>query len=209
MARLELFHRLLRAEPDARETQRAVIRYADVPNQKIKRWHWQSRLRALLPSFSFGRDFDQSNNLDIDRGSTSERDSYITGPDDWSRGWDWDVTWGLDDLIWSSNQTAIDSREKLMVDLRHDFLGEVTRVFYERRRLQMETALLPSATAAEHFGKLLRLEELTSLLDAMTDGFFSQRVRAAYAANPEFGTLWEYAPANSSTNQTNNSLSTT
>ena len=193
--RLELFQMLLRAEPDARATQRAVIRYANVPNQKIKRWQWQSRVRALLPSFSFGRDFGKSNNLDIDRGSTSDRDFYISGPEDWSRGWDWDVTWGLDDLIWSSNQTSIDSREKLMVDLRHDLLGEVTRIFYERRRLQMETALLPSANAAEYFGKLLRLEELTALLDAMTDGFFSQRVRAVYATNPEFATLWEYEEA--------------
>ncbi len=189
---LKLFHRLLRAEPRMRETLDAMVRYMNLSNSKTQRWHWQSRLRALVPSFSYGRDFDRSNNIDIDRGSTSEPDQYIFGPEDFSRGWDWDISWDLGDLIWNTAQTSIDSRDKLMVDLRRDMLAEVTHLFHERRRLQAEILFQPSAAPLPHMEKLIRLDELTALLDGLTGGYFAPRVAAVYEREPELAALWNY-----------------
>lgn len=187
-----LFRSLIQKEPSALEIQQAVIRYANLKNGKIKRWHLESRLSALLPSLNFGKDFSSGNSIDLDRGGTNDPDVYIDGPQEKNKGWDVSVDWDFKDFIWSSSQTSIDSREKLMVDLRQDLLSEVTRIYFERRRLQMDLVFTPSDSERGHFEKLIRMDELTSLLDAMTDGFMQKRLFEIYAHHPEFNGLWEY-----------------
>lgn len=183
---LSLFRELLSLEPSAREVQKRVIRYANVSNGKIKRWHAESRLAGILPTFSFGKNFDRGTSLSTYSGK------YITGPEDVNRGWDADVSWDLGDMIYSSDQTSIDSREKLMVELRNDFLAEATRIYYERRRLQIDLIYTPPVSEQEHLENLLRLDELTALLDGMTNGFFLKRLEKLYDEKPTFNELWAY-----------------
>lgn len=184
---LALFKQLLILEPSAREVQKKVVRYANVSNAKIQRWHAGSRLAAMLPNFSFSKNMDRSASISTYSGK------YITGPEDVSKGWDTGVSWNLGDMIYSSDQTSIDSREKLMVELRNDILSEATRIYYERRRLQIDTVFQPSATQQEHLERLLRIDELTSLLDGMTDGFFGKRLEHIYEEKPELNRLWVFA----------------
>ena len=162
---LALFKDLISLEPSAREVHKRVIKYADVSNSKIKRWHTLSRLAGALPSFSFGKDLSRSASVSTYSGK------FITGPDDISKGWDGDVSWDLGDMVYSTDQTSIDSREKMMVELRGDLLSEATRIYYERRRLQIDLIFTPPISEQEHLENLLRLDELTALLDGMTDGF--------------------------------------
>jgi hypothetical protein len=117
---------------------------------------------------------------------------FITGPEDVNKTFDTDLSWNLGDMLYSSDQTSIDSREKLMVELRNNLLSEATRIYYERRRLQIGLLFTPSSSEREHLENLLRLDELTTLLDGMTDGFFSKRLAQAYDARPELIRLWEY-----------------
>ena len=187
-----LFQRLTLFEPSARELQQAVVRHNDLSPGKIKRWQWASRIRALVPDFSFGRDFSKSNSVDIDRRGTNEPDFYISGPDDLSRGWDMDVSWDLGNLIWDSAQTSIDSRSKIDAEYRNDLLAEATRVYYERRRLQMEILFGPATIEWEHLQKLIRMQELTSLLDGMSGGFMAKRLEKMYAEHPELNALWDF-----------------
>ncbi len=133
-----------------------------------------------MPSFSIGTDYGRSNNVDLDRGSTTTPDVYISGPDDTDEGWDMDLRWNLSDMIWSSSQTSIDSREKLMVELRNELVADMTRIYYERRRLQMEILFSGTASAKEHFEKLMRMDELTALLDGMTGGHMSEHLSRIY-----------------------------
>jgi hypothetical protein len=189
---MNLFKQLISREPSVQELHRAVIHYTNLKNSKTKRWQIASRISSLLPNLSFGKDFSQTNNVDIDRGSTTDRDQFIFGPDDIDRDWSFDVGWDLGDLIWSSNQTSIDSREKLMVELRNDVVAEATRIYYERRRLQMDLLLNPSSDPQDHYERLLRIEELTSLLDGMSGGFFSGRLSQLYISNPEMKSIWDF-----------------
>lgn len=186
------FNKLLRLEPSARDIHKRVIRYSDTGNGKIKRWHAQSRIAAILPSLSAGKDWGASNNIDLDRAGTNDPDRFIDGPWDRDRGADVSVSWDLGDFIFSSSQTSIDSRSKLMVDQRNDLLSEATRLFYERRRLQAEIIHSLSADEAAHLERLLRLDELTSLIDALTDGYLSKRLEGIYNANPELEEIWQY-----------------
>ncbi len=187
---LFLFKRLIELEPNARELHKKVIRYANVSNGKIKRWHMTSRLAGLVPTVSYGRDFSSANNIDLDRGGTNDADRFISGPNDTNSGWDARVAWNLGDAIYSSNQTSIDSREKMMVELRNDLLSEATRIYYERRRLQIGLIFNPSTSEQDHLENLLRLDELTALLDSLTNGFFTERLERIYDEHPELNTLW-------------------
>ena len=191
--KISMLRSLFILEPTALDVQKSVIKYANVKNSKIKRWHWGSRLSALVPSFSFGKNFSASNNIDLDRMSSSVPDVYINGPDDINRSWDMDVDWDFGDFLYSSAHTSIDSREKSMVDLRNDLLSEAMRIYYERRRLQIEIVFSLPSSKQEHLEKLLRMDELTSLLDAMTDGFFSVRLTQIYKRNLELSQLWDFS----------------
>ncbi|HTL48386.1 MAG TPA: hypothetical protein VL688_10055 [Verrucomicrobiae bacterium] len=190
--KLELFHRLLKLEPSARDIQSAVVRYSNTGSQKTKRWQWESRLKALVPQFSVGKNYSRGNSVDIDRGSTTDADRYILGPDNLDRDIDVDVSWDLKDFIWSSDQTSIDSREKLMIELRHDMVSEATRLYHERRRLQMEIFFTPASGEMDHVLRQVRLDEITALLDGMTGGYLSQALDRLYDENPAFMRLWEY-----------------
>jgi len=118
--------------------------------------------------------------------------------------WDASVTWDFADLVWSSDQTSIDVRSRSMVKLREDILEQVTEFYFERRRLQMaileesssdaqilsstsdlqngEAAYEERSEAENSFGlgvvkqRQLRIDELTALIDALTDGKFSKQV---------------------------------
>lgn len=189
-----LFKKLIALEPTVRKVQQDVIRYNDLQNSKIKRWHTESRLKSLLPDISFGRDESRSNSIDLDRGTTSDADVYITGPPSEDFNWDLNVGWNLGDLVYSSDQTSIDNRGKLMVDLRHDLLGEATRIYYERRRLQMETFFSPAESEQFHYERLMRLDELTALLDGMTGGKFGETIMNISEKHPELDGLWVFQP---------------
>ena len=159
-------------EPGIREVHEIAIKYAEVHPDKIKQWRSAAGKKALLPTVSFGMDRYVTDYWHWDAGQN---------PDVLQKGDDvisWDVTmkWDLGNLIWSSDQTSIDTRSRLMVQLRGDILDEVTRTYFERRRLMIESRLFPSDNLKEKIDKELRINELTAGLDAMTGGRFSENI---------------------------------
>lgn len=160
-------------EPSISAVQAAAVRYAEVHPDKIAGWRRAAARKALLPTLSFDTDLDKDRNVDVDRGGTGDPDRFIVGPEEESFAWSFDVSWNLGELIWNDDQTSIDSRSKLMVELREDILNQVTHLYYERRRLQAEIALSPTGDLAVQIEKDLRLQELTAQLDALTGGFLT------------------------------------
>ena len=159
-------------EPSVQDVHEMVTAYADVNKDKIDRWKRQARVRAFVPEVSLGLDRDATDLYHWDTGSS---------PDELQKGdemvaWDVALQWDLADVIWSSDQTSIDSRSKMMVELRGDLLDQATRLYFERRRLQIERAQIPegdpSAWQAE-----MRIDELTAMLDAMTGRAFSRQLQ--------------------------------
>lgn len=188
--RWKLLTQLIQAEPTVGMIQKQAVRYANVNNWKTRRWQWASRFRALIPSLSVGKSFSKADTLDLDRGGTNDPDRYIIGPPDTSRNWNFDLNWNLSDFIWNTAQTSIDSREKLMVELRDDILSEATRLYFERRRTQVEFILQPPDNPLDWIQHLLRIEELTANLDALTGGFFTKELNNLYFQHPELQELW-------------------
>jgi hypothetical protein len=166
-------------EPGIGQVQEAAIRLAEVQPEKIQHWRRQAHLRALLPSFDIDFDRDRDTFVTSIGSTTNPAFDRIVQADDPSRSLGFSLTWDLADLIWSSDQTSIDARSRLMVQLRDDILDEVTRHYYERRRLQIALMTEPPATPKERLDKELRIEELTALIDGLTGGWFSAQVRQA------------------------------
>ncbi len=171
-----LFSRF-QSEPAIREIQNAAILYAEVHPKKIEEWRAAASRRAILPTVSLGSKLSRDRRVDVDRGGTNDPDKFITGPDDKNFDWSVSVSWNLGDLIWNNDQTSIDSRSKLMVELRDDILNEVTHLYYERRRLQMEMLTAADTGTPDRLEKEIRLEELTAGIDALTGGYLSQRLK--------------------------------
>ena len=161
-------------EPNINEVMDMAINYAEVYPGKISQWRSQVKFKALLPKVNFGIDRGASDTYEI---YTSSSNSYwVDGPRDTSDGWDLSLSWDLSDLIWNPSQTTIDIRSKLMVQLRDDILDEVTRSYFERRRLQIELLTGPPAELPLLLTKRLRIQELTANIDGLTGGDFSKSI---------------------------------
>ncbi len=166
-------------EPDIRQVQQAAVLYAEVHPDKIRAWRQAAARKALFPDLSLNADMSHDQNVDLDRGGTGDPDKFILGPEEKSRDWSVGVSWDLGDLVWNGDQTSIDVRSRLMVELRQDILNEVTHLYFERRRLQIEMSLAPPRELPLELEKKVRLEELTAEIDALTDGFLTQHLSNA------------------------------
>ena len=163
-------------DPTITDIQNAAIVYAEVYPGKIEAWRKAAAQRAFLPTLSVGGKMSQDQRIDIDRGGTGDPDKFILGPQEQNADWSATLNWNLGDLIWNNDQTSIDTRSRLMVELRNDVLNEVTHLYYERRRLEVEMALASTRDLSVEIEKKLRLEELTAGIDALTGGFLSKKL---------------------------------
>ncbi|MBF0522847.1 MAG: hypothetical protein HQL24_07325 [Candidatus Omnitrophica bacterium] len=169
-------------EPSVQAVHEMAVDYAEVSAQKIKTWREEAAKKAWLPSVSLGASHDRNRTTsDSIWGTYTGGGQYYRGPNDRTvyRNWGWDVSlsWDLGDIVWTSDQTSIDSRSKMMVELRGDILDQVTRLYFERRRAQME---MTNATAEDDATKIdqeLRIQELTALIDGLTGGKFSLAIK--------------------------------
>ncbi len=161
-------------EPDIRQVQQAAIRYAEVEPEKIKKWRRQAAHKALLPTLSVGIDRDTGDLWHWEGGSSTKPEDDVLRRGRDSIGWDVSLSWNLGELIWNDDQTSIDVRSRLMVELRDDILDEVTKLYFERLRIKAELDNLAIEDRKKRFEKELRLRELTANLDALTGGYFSE-----------------------------------
>jgi len=159
-----------KGEPSISDVQKAAIKYAEVHPDKIKEWRESAKKKALLPNVAIGLDRYVTDLLHWDSGTNP--DTFQKGKD--AVSWDITMTWNMGELIWNDDQTSIDTRSKLMVELRDDIMNEITRTYFERRRLQIEMLASPPQDLKLSLEKELRLQELTADIDALTGGYFSK-----------------------------------
>jgi len=167
-------------EPTIEEIREAAMSYAEVQPEKIEGWRKAAAKKALLPDLRFA--FDKNKAWQSSTYFYSTKDEKFKDDDitrDRNDAWSVSLTWQLGDLIWNDAQTSIDTRSKLMVELRDDILNEVTRLFFERRRMQIEMLLSPHEDIKEKIDKELRLQELTADIDALTGSYLSKRIAQA------------------------------
>jgi hypothetical protein len=161
-------------EPSIQALQKRVIDYAEVAPEKIARWRQQARWRAFVPSLNLTLDRDWDGN--VTSSSSQGISRFFVGPDEESSGVGFSLNWDLGDFVWSTDQTSIDVRSRLMVQLRQDLLEEATRLYFERRKLIVEFEAHPSHDPLLNRERQIRIQELTAYLDAISGGWFSREM---------------------------------
>lgn len=163
------------SEPSIQDVQQMAMQYTHTHRDQVEKWLWASKNSAWLPELKlryyyqdqFGQDFDYADGgaIDLQQGDTDVRwQAYV------------EVRWRLDDLVMSSEQIRVISETQDVVKLRDKVLSEVTRVYFDRRRLQVDMLLNPTKDLEARVENQLRLMELTAEVDAYTGGAFSSAV---------------------------------
>ncbi len=171
-------------EPAIDEVQSWAASVARVDPRSVGRWLADARRFAALPEvrleYGFGDDwssdydsFDAFGNPPTTEEAATEqvRTSAGTG-----RSQDVGVkaTWDLPSLLMSSERLRAIDQAIDAAKLRGTLLEEVTRLYFARRRLQVDMLLAPRLDAQGRVEDALKLEELTAQLDAFTGGRFRE-----------------------------------
>ena len=182
------------AEPTVRQVQQWSANYANIDPERVKRWLTQSSTFATLPQlqleFRLRNDFDQGFDY-FDEVGLDPRDPqghYFPVIQDADQGQTQEMkvklVFDLDKLVMSSERIRVINEAQDIVKLRDQVLGEVTRLYFERRRLQAERLLAPKSDPLALVKEELRLMELTANIDALTGGAFSAAVARGSAVAP-------------------------
>lgn len=169
----------LKQEPSVREVQEAALRYFRVNTDQVNSMRSRASMKAALPVLEVSGGFTRT-----DLGEDTKNFEKIVGPtagnpqglwiDRAADGDGFDIrgklSWNFPQLVFNAEELDVASLAGLVEGL----LKESTRLYYMRRRLQVDMILTPPADQASLLTKQLRLEELTGLIDAMTGGWFSE-----------------------------------
>lgn len=169
-------------EPDIRAVQGMAQEYTMTRPQLVQNWLKASKRAFLLPSMSltYRKELDLMERdewADVDTETKAWQDEWerredtVTGENDDT--YQVSLRWRLDKLVMSSEQIRVISESQDVVKLRDKVLDEVTRLYFDRRRLQVDLLLNPAGDLKKQLEDELRLQEMTANLDALTGGSFS------------------------------------
>lgn len=163
------------SEPSITEVQQAALAFFNVAPDTVEGLRGRAAWKAVLPeinvrfrqgtttadnqTFGLGTGAVEPQSRDDARGDVSE--VQISG------------TWNLPRLLFNPEVLDVSSAAAL----QESVIKEITRLYYTRRRLQVDLLLDPPRDAATRIAKELRLEEHTATLDALTGRLLSQRAQ--------------------------------
>ncbi len=163
-------------EPSINELQQVAIHYAQVEPEKIKQWEKLAAKKAFFPKVTTSVGRDTADLWHWETGSSTKTGDDLLVPGRDTIDWDVSLTWDLGEIIWNPDQTSIDTRSRLLVQLRGDILDEVTKLYFERLRVKNELDNLRIEDVRKRQDKELKLRELAASLDALTGGYFSSHL---------------------------------
>jgi outer membrane protein TolC len=155
-------------EPSVRELQREAARVAESQPERVRSWLRRVGTSGLLPTLR----------VRVGRGlSELTRDAYgrpvLTNTDTWH--FDVEATWALDRLVFDRNELRASREAQRVASRREELLVRVAQLYFERRRLQVDALLTPDSPSAIDRG--IEIEELTAILDGLSDGALSRGKR--------------------------------
>jgi hypothetical protein len=171
-------------EPDVGKVQAMAMTYTKTNPELVEGWLHASKAAYALPAvtLTYDKDLDDYTTwsyLDLDGNGTVDNDEhqFNTARADDDDGFGVRLAWRLDKLVMSSERIRVINEAQDIVKLRDKVLNEVTRVYFDRRRLQVDQLLSPAGGLKEQIKNELRLQELTASIDALTGGGFSASLR--------------------------------
>ncbi len=172
---------ILKSEPTCRDVQQAALRFYKLEPERIRKMGVASRVKALVPELegsidnSVGHTFTNTRDglypagtlAELDPGNASGYKERVQTNTD-SLTWRVRAVWNLDRLVFNSEELDV----KSLNSLEETLVREVTQLYFSRHRLIANLILSGPEEDEEIFYELLRLDEMTATLDALTGGSF-------------------------------------
>ncbi len=169
-------------EPTLQQVFLLAAEHADLRVDRIRSWMKKASKRNLWPELKLNADWTGQDNKSVsDTYSIREDpDRTIIGPPDATiadnNRWNVDLT-----MTWDLNAIILDRAAvkdmtltaQRVLKMRNELLTQVSGLYSERRRHQIELAMLAPSDELVKAEKQLRIDELTAQLDVLTGGKFS------------------------------------
>jgi len=176
---------ILKAEPTCKEVQRAALKFYKLEPERINKMATATRAKALVPEIEGSIDNSVGHTFTYTRDGLFSRQSLITidptfNPDGYKERvqtnndnllWRIRAVWNLDRLVFNSEELDV----KSLNSLEENLVREVTTLYYSRQRLIANLILSGPEEDEEIFYELLRLDEMTATIDALTGNFFAPK----------------------------------
>src|SRR3989338_2634807 len=183
------FANLKELEPTVIEVQKKALEFASLPTSgDYKRYRLQARLRNIVPMIGFDLNSTgtSSDYYQFDKGITSDtslNNDFNAGK---TNRYQFDgrsfkqlsVLWNTNEFIYDDEIKEILNQARLTANIRENLLDDVTRIYFQRKKLQLENlAYKPeNKNPSEKLIKELEISELTGQLDSRTGGWFSREI---------------------------------
>ncbi len=163
----------LKLEPSIQQAQSAALEFFNIDASTVSSMRTRAQFKALLPTLDTKVRVKEVttdvSTLDIEGFSRVDpaKEDAVSGT---SFEWEIGASWSLSRLIFNPEVLDVSS----VAVLQEGVLKEVTRLYYTRRRLQVDLILSPPTDPATQLSKQLRVDELTATLDAMCGNVFTR-----------------------------------
>jgi hypothetical protein len=173
---------IVKSEPTIKEVQAAALKYYKLEPEHLEALASNARLKGLVPEIEGGIDNSLGHTLtnmkdglypQLPNPTGDNPFSYKerTAMDQDSLLWRVRAVWTLDRLVFNSEALDVQSLNSIQENL----VREVTQIFFQRRRLLAGMLISPPDDEEDLYYQQLKLDELTSTLDALTGGMFASR----------------------------------
>ncbi len=167
--------RLKKVEPSAYETQERALEHFRVDPSRIAFLRAAAAWKALVPYF------------EVSSGATAAQLNEATKLDEYSQERDWvtrgaqgaagqvgaKLSWNLPRLVFNAEELDVTGLNVV----QRDVMEHAIRIYYLRRRLQVQLIANPPTEHEALLEREMRIEELTSLLSGMTGGWFGEEIK--------------------------------
>ncbi len=172
----------LKDEPSVRDAQKAALKFFNIDPESVNSMRGRAAIKGLMPSLE-ARYRHNASDLDVNtRNTTIDDDPFLFDRVEGAvQEVQVGVRWNLPLLVFNAEVLDVGS----LAILQEGVLKEVTRLYYTRRRLQIDLILNPPEDPATLVSKELRVEELTSTIDAMTGNIFSRYEETKNRRSPD------------------------
>lgn len=181
------FTNLEEIEPSIIEVQKQALKFSSLPkNEDFKRYRLQARLRNLLPSVSFDINstgtnsnfYGFENGILADKSLSNKFNASKTQnfQKDGKSFKQLSVLWKTNEFLYDDEIREILNQARLTANIKENILDDVTRIYFQRRKLQLDLLLEPPIQLSQKLTKQLEVDELTGQLDSRTGGWFSKEL---------------------------------
>lgn len=181
------FANLTEIEPSLIEVQKQALKFSSLPTtEDFKRYRLQARLRNLIPQVGFDINtrgayidyfqFEKGISTNISLKNQFDASKITRYQNDDQLFKQFSISWNTNQFLYDDEIREILNQARLSANIKENLLDDVTRIFYQRKKLQLSYLTNPPEDFQTRLEKDLELAELTGQLDSRTGGWFSKEI---------------------------------